>query len=69
MQWDSGLFLSDMISDKKGIFNDLSNKRILEFGAGTGLPSLLASLAGSPYVVCSDMTTTHLSIIFVGMYK
>ncbi|TIB71866.1 hypothetical protein E3Q22_03039 [Wallemia mellicola] len=54
MQWDSGLFLSDMISDKKGIFNDLSNKRILEFGAGTGLPSLLASLAGSPYVVCSD---------------
>ncbi|TIA88278.1 hypothetical protein E3P99_02704 [Wallemia hederae] len=54
MQWDSGLYLSDMISDGLDSFNDLSHKRVLEFGAGTGLPSLLAALRGCPHVVCSD---------------
>lgn len=54
MQWDSGLYLSDMISDGSGSFDNLSNKRILEFGAGTGIPSLIAALGGSPRVVCSD---------------
>ncbi|TIB11128.1 hypothetical protein E3P92_02993 [Wallemia ichthyophaga] len=60
MQWDSGLYLCDMICDGRGPFHDLSNKRVLEFGAGTGLPSLLFALKGSPHVVCSDYDDHYL---------
>ncbi|EOQ99913.1 Putative nicotinamide N-methyltransferase [Wallemia ichthyophaga EXF-994] len=60
MQWDSGLYLCDMICDGRGPFHNLSNKRVLEFGAGTGLPSLLSALKGSPHVVCSDYDDHYL---------
>ena len=38
--WDSGLHLSDMISDN---LLNIKDKNVLEFGAGAGLPSIIAA--------------------------
>jgi predicted nicotinamide N-methyase len=52
-QWRAGLLLSDFLlhSASSSIVGD---KRVLELGAGTGLPSICAARAGAASVVCTD---------------
>ena len=51
-QWRAGMLLADVIYTK---CVDLSDKCVLELGAGTGLPSLTAALSSAPQkVVVTD---------------
>lgn len=51
-QWDAGVHLADMVVANAPI--DVRGRRVIELGAGTGLPSLAAAAQGAAYVVVSD---------------
>jgi nicotinamide N-methyltransferase len=56
-QWRAGLLLADAVATGAVISRDL---RVLELGAGTGLPSLCAVLAGARAVVVTDYDSPEL---------
>ena len=49
--WNGARWMSDYI---EGHRDEFAGKRILELGAGAGLPSILAAKAGARMVVCTD---------------
>ncbi|PWN53314.1 hypothetical protein IE53DRAFT_408769 [Violaceomyces palustris] len=67
-QWDAGLYLAEMIADQSsgGLgqecdrgrprekFADVRGKYIVELGAGTGLPGLVASVMGARKTILTD---------------
>ncbi|CAN0492123.1 unnamed protein product, partial [Ectocarpus sp. 12 AP-2014] len=52
--WNAALLLADMV-DKDEF--DVRGKRVLELGAGAGLPALICALKGATKVVISDYAT------------
>ena len=55
--WNAALFAADFIVDDKFI---VRGESVLELGAGTGLPGILAALEGAEMVVLSDYPSTSL---------
>ncbi|CBJ30478.1 conserved unknown protein [Ectocarpus siliculosus] len=53
--WNAALLLADMV-DKDEF--DVRGKRVLELGAGAGLPALICALKGATKVVISDYATS-----------
>lgn len=49
--WKSSILLSKLIIEDPTI---VKNKRVLELGAGSGVPSIVCNLMGARDVVCSD---------------
>ncbi|EEB06381.1 nicotinamide N-methyltransferase Nnt1 [Schizosaccharomyces japonicus yFS275] len=49
--WNSGIVLADYIDQHPEV---VSGKKVLELGAGAGLPSIIAALNGAKSVVCTD---------------
>ena len=50
-QWDAGVHLAKMITTRE---MDVRAKRVVELGAGTGLPSLVAAVMGARHCVVTD---------------
>lgn len=72
-QWDAGLYLADLIAEQscdsstgkerkqraqRG-FADVRGKRVVELGAGTGLPGLVACVMGAQRTVITDYPDAH----------
>lgn len=68
-QWDAGLYLADLIAEHssgclapevarakqaEGNFVDVRSKTVVELGAGTGLPGLVACVMGAKKTVITD---------------
>nr|DAD18243.1 TPA_asm: hypothetical protein HUJ06_019706 [Nelumbo nucifera] len=53
--WDSSLVLSDWIVNHGQEELNLSGQTVVELGAGTGLPGLMAALLGATRVVLTDV--------------
>ncbi|GAC96205.1 hypothetical protein PHSY_003785 [Pseudozyma hubeiensis SY62] len=69
-QWDAGLYLADLIAEQShgGVaqgkqeerrFVDVRDKTVVELGAGTGLPGLVACVMGADRTVITDYPDTH----------
>lgn len=50
-QWDAGMYLADLLATAPA-WADPRAKRVVELGAGTGLPALVASVQGAASVGC-----------------
>ncbi|SPO21949.1 related to NNT1 - putative nicotinamide N-methyltransferase [Ustilago trichophora] len=68
-QWDAGLYLADLIAEhssekvqgkqKADSFVDVRDKTVVELGAGTGLPGLVACVMGAERTVITDYPDPH----------
>jgi nicotinamide N-methyltransferase len=56
-QWRAGIMLADAIAHGE---IEVKGKRVLELGAGTALPGIVASLAGARSTVITDYNTPEL---------
>eukprot|EP01118_Nematostelium_gracile_P001934 TRINITY_DN11999_c0_g1_i1.p1 TRINITY_DN11999_c0_g1~~TRINITY_DN11999_c0_g1_i1.p1 ORF type:complete len:272 (-),score=54.53 TRINITY_DN11999_c0_g1_i1:57-836(-) len=52
MLWNACIVMSDYLDDKNNI--DLRGKSVIEFGAGTGLPCMIALINEAKHVVITD---------------
>lgn len=50
-QWDAGAYLADLVADGAV---DVRGRRVVELGAGTALPSLVAAAQGASVAVATD---------------
>ncbi|SPO23257.1 related to NNT1 - putative nicotinamide N-methyltransferase [Ustilago trichophora] len=68
-QWDAGLYLADLIAEHSSVkaqgkqradsFVDVRGKTVVELGAGTGLPGLVACVMGAERTVITDYPDPH----------
>ncbi|KAF6767133.1 Nicotinamide N-methyltransferase-like protein [Kalmanozyma brasiliensis GHG001] len=73
-QWDAGLYLADLIAEqsvdhdasdvvlgkrREKTFVDVRDKAVVELGAGTGLPGLVACVMGADRTVVTDYPDPH----------
>ncbi|CBQ71971.1 conserved hypothetical protein [Sporisorium reilianum SRZ2] len=67
-QWDAGLYLADLIAEQSGGEEaggrqrqcvDVRGKSVVELGAGTGLPGLMAAVMGAERTVITDYPDPH----------
>ena len=73
-QWDAGLYLADLIAEhssdaprsltaqgkhRAAAFVDVRGKEVVELGAGTGLPGLVACVMGAEKTVITDYPDPH----------
>ena len=52
-QWDAGVYLADLLADAPP-WADVRGRRVIELGAGTGLPAPVAAAAGAAHTVVTD---------------
>lgn len=68
-QWDAGLYLADLIAEhssekaqgkqRADSFVDVRDKTVVELGAGTGLPGLVACVMGAERTMITDYPDPH----------
>lgn len=52
-QWDAGVYLADLLAEAPG-WADARGRTVVELGAGTGLPALVAAAMGAKRTVVTD---------------
>ncbi|WFD28974.1 nicotinamide N-methyltransferase [Malassezia nana] len=57
-QWDAGVLLADLVATRTPI--DVQGRAVVELGAGTGLPSLVAAACGAALCTVTDYPDIHI---------
>lgn len=52
-QWDAGVYLANLVAERPA-WMDVRGARVVELGAGTGLPALVAAARGAAQTVVTD---------------